>query len=120
MLANDEGSQPQSWSRFNECVSVIAWTSFLAACVETLVFFAFFDPMVLGIDEATPTWMALRPAAYAAGFFFFFTSAIACSMTARVSCGIKPDRSARGMKVSGCRKPSVSCFQRTSTAMMPI
>ena len=72
MLANDEGSQPQSWSRFNECVSVIAWTSFLAACVETLVFFAFFDPMVLGIDEATPTWMALRPAAYAAGFFFFW------------------------------------------------
>jgi hypothetical protein len=73
MLASDESAEPQSWSRFSECVGVIAWTSFLAACVETLVFFAFFDPMVLGIDAAAPTWMALRPAAYAGGFFFFWS-----------------------------------------------
>jgi hypothetical protein len=72
MLANDEGTRSPPWSRFHECVSVIAWTSFLAACVETLVFFAFFDPMVFGIDQATPAWMTLRPAAYAAGFFFFW------------------------------------------------
>jgi hypothetical protein len=95
MLANDEGSQPQSWSRFNECVSVIAWTSFLAACVETLVFFAFFDPMVLGIDEATPTWMALRPAAYAAGFFFFWVFTFVGSTLTAYMLGSSPNAPAK-------------------------
>jgi hypothetical protein len=61
-----------SWSRFGERVSVISWTSFLAACLETMVFFAYFDPMILDGVETTPTWLALRPAAYAAGFFFFW------------------------------------------------
>lgn len=70
MPADDETSS--SWSRFNERISVTLWTSFLAACLETVVFFAYFDPMVLGGDETTPTWLALRPAAYAAGFFFFW------------------------------------------------
>jgi hypothetical protein len=65
-----------SWSRFSERVSIISWTSFLAACIETLVFFAYFDPKVLGGDAAAPSWLALRPAAYAAGFFFFWVSAL--------------------------------------------
>ena len=83
VLTNDEGIQSPPWSRFSERVGVIAWSSFLVACVETLVFFAFFDPMVLGIDAATPTWMALRPAAYAAGFFFFWAfTFVASTLTA--------------------------------------
>jgi hypothetical protein len=72
MLADEQGTASPPWSHFHVCISVIAWTSFLAACIETLVFFAFFDPTVLGIDAAAPTWMALRSAAYAAGFFFFW------------------------------------------------
>ena len=79
MLASDEETFSPSWSRFRECVSVIAWTSFLAACIETMVFFAFFDPMMLGVIGATPTWMALRPMAYAAGFFFFWVFTFASS-----------------------------------------
>jgi hypothetical protein len=70
MPANDETAH--SWSRFSERVGVISWTSFLAACLETMVFFAYFDPMMLDGLETTPTWLALRPAAYAAGFFFFW------------------------------------------------
>ena len=70
MPANDETAH--SWSRFSERVGVILWASFLAACLETTVFFAYFDPMVLDGNASTPTWLALRPAAYAAGFFFFW------------------------------------------------
>jgi hypothetical protein len=80
MQAYDE---TPSWSRFSERVGVTSWTSFLAACFETVVFFAYFDPMVLGSDAATPTWLALRPAAYAAGFFFFWVCTfIGSSLTA--------------------------------------
>ena len=68
-----------SWSRFSERIGVTLWTSFLAACLETVVFFALFDPMMLGIGQATPPWLAMRTAAYAAGFFFFWTFTVAAS-----------------------------------------
>jgi hypothetical protein len=81
MPANDETTH--SWSRFSERVGVILWASFLAACLETMVFFAYLDPMMLDGLEATPTWLALRPAAYAAGFFFFWVfTFIASTLTA--------------------------------------
>jgi len=70
MPANDETTY--SWSRFSERVGVILWASFLAACLETMVFFAYLDPMMLDGLETTTTWLAFRPAAYAAGFFFFW------------------------------------------------
>jgi hypothetical protein len=73
MMADDEKPSSPPWSRYRECVGVISWTSFLAACVETLAFFAYFDPMVLGCETVTPPWLAYRPAAYAVGFFFFWT-----------------------------------------------
>lgn len=60
------------WSPLRECVAVCAWTSFLAASAETMVFFAYFDPMQLGADELAPGWLSLRPVAYAAGFFLFW------------------------------------------------
>jgi hypothetical protein len=72
-----------SWSRLRELLSVTLWTSFLAACLETGVFFAFFDPMVLSGDATTPMWLMLRPTAYAAGFFFFWTfTFVSCTLTA--------------------------------------
>jgi hypothetical protein len=67
MPVNDDAAH---WSRFSERVSVVAWTSFLAACLETAAFFAYVDPMVLDGLETAPAWLTLRPAAYAAGFFF--------------------------------------------------
>jgi hypothetical protein len=67
------------WSRLSERLSVTLWTSFLAACLETAVFFAYFDPLVLSNEVTTPPWLALRPAGYAAGFFFFWTFSFASS-----------------------------------------
>jgi hypothetical protein len=90
MLTDDEETFSPAWSRFRESVSVIAWASFLAACIETMVFFAFFDPVMLGIDEAAP-WMALRPIAYAAGFFLFWVFTFASSTLTAYMLGTSPN-----------------------------
>ncbi len=77
----EERAKSGSWSRVKERIGVALWTSFLAASVETAAFFAFLDPWVLGHDESIPPWLAGRPTAYGAGFFFFwlFTFAGAAS-----------------------------------------
>jgi hypothetical protein len=68
----DETVNSPPWSRSHERISVTLWTSYLAACVETMVFFACFDPLLLANIDAAPGWLAVRPIAYAAGFFFFW------------------------------------------------
>jgi hypothetical protein len=37
-----------------------------------MVFFAFFDPLLLADDDAPPTWITSRMTGYALGFFFFW------------------------------------------------
>ena len=56
----DNEMRLSTWSRFSERIGVTLWTSFLAACLETLVFFAYLRPLVLGGVEATPSWLTLR------------------------------------------------------------
>jgi hypothetical protein len=68
--ASDE--TPPPWSRRRQEVGVIVWSSFLAACLATMIFFAFFDPMQLGEDGWPPAWLTSRMAGYAIGFFFFW------------------------------------------------
>jgi hypothetical protein len=71
------------WSRVREAVGVVAWSSFLGACIETMLFFACFDPQLLANDDLPQAWLAHRPTAYAVGFFFFWAcSAIAAAFTA--------------------------------------
>ena len=65
-------SNSSSWSRVKERIGVALWTSFLAASLETSAFFSILDPWVLGHDESIPSWLVGRPAAYGAGFFFFW------------------------------------------------
>jgi hypothetical protein len=62
---------------------VVVWASFLAACLATMVFFAFIDPLLLGQDDAPPAWARDRMTGYAVGFFFFWiTCALASAFTA--------------------------------------
>jgi hypothetical protein len=61
------------WPRFRQDLGVLLWASFLAACVATMLFFAYFDPLLLTADEAPPVWLADRRTGYAVGFFFFWT-----------------------------------------------
>jgi hypothetical protein len=70
-------------SRLLQDAGVLLWSSFLAACVATMVFFAYFDPLLMREDHAPPSWLADRMSAYTAGFFFFWiVCAIASSLTA--------------------------------------
>jgi hypothetical protein len=71
------------WSRRSAGVGVALWTSFIAACLETMVIFAFLDPANLGLDGLAPTLMALRPMLYGLGFFLLWSfTFIAAALTA--------------------------------------
>lgn len=62
---------------------MLLWSSFLAACVATALFFAYFDPLLLADDARPPHWLADRMTGYAIGFFFFWiVCAIAALLTA--------------------------------------
>jgi hypothetical protein len=75
------GSRP--WSHRRQEVGVIVWSSFLAACFATMVFFAYFDPMLLGNDADPPEWLSSSMAGYAFGFFFFWiVTALSAWLTA--------------------------------------
>jgi H+/Cl- antiporter ClcA len=63
--------QQRPWRRRWQVYAVVGWSSFLAASVATMLFFAFFDP-------AEYQWMGgesvedARMTGYALGFFFFW------------------------------------------------
>jgi hypothetical protein len=74
---------PAPWSRLRQDAGALLWSSFLAACVGTVLFFAYFDPMLLADDARPPHWLADRMTGYAIGFFFFWlVCAIAAFLTA--------------------------------------
>jgi Na+-driven multidrug efflux pump len=77
-VISEEYRGAQRWSRDKQAVFAVAWISFLIAAVGTMVFFAFFDPVELGIllDESLEV---SRDAGYAAGFFFFWVLCAVCS-----------------------------------------
>ena len=53
-------------------VAMVLWPSFLAAAVQTMVFFAIFDPVYLGEGTALAELISSHNAGYALGFFFFW------------------------------------------------
>jgi hypothetical protein len=60
------------WSRITRDVAMVLWPSFLAAAVETMFFFAIFDPADLGEGTSLADLVANHNAGYAIGFFFFW------------------------------------------------
>lgn len=71
----EAGERPisASWSRLTEAVGVTLWASFIAACLQTAVVFACFDPLALGLEDVfSPSLIALRPMVYGLGFFVFW------------------------------------------------
>lgn len=77
-MINEEYRGAQRWSRDRQAVFTVVWISFLTAAIATMVFFAFFDPVELGVivDE---DFEFSRDAGYAGGFFFFWVICAACS-----------------------------------------
>jgi hypothetical protein len=82
------------WGQRAQDIAAVAWPSFLAAAMATMLFFAFIDPLVL--QEATfPSWNLGRMTGYALGFFFFwgisFASSALTMFLARSGRPPKPD-----------------------------
>lgn len=83
MTEAPEDSANVHWSRLREDVAVVMWTSFLVACVATMLFFAFVDPRDLAEILNYPWWLPNVMTTYALGFFgFWFIAASAASLTA--------------------------------------
>ena len=61
-------------------IGVVTWASFLVAAAETMCFFAFFDPAVLGIHDVPEGWLANRMAGYTFGFFLFWAFTFCASV----------------------------------------
>ena len=77
------GRKAPAWLMRNEGIGVALWTSFLVACSETMIIFAFLDPATLDIDALSPTLVALRPMLYGFGFLIFWAFAfISAAFTA--------------------------------------
>jgi hypothetical protein len=95
--ASEQGLAPvgKRWPRFREDLGVLLWASFLAACITTMFFFAFFDPLQLAAAVSSPSWLMDRMTAYAIGFFFFWAMCtIASFLTAFLIDTRSPDQSA--------------------------
>jgi hypothetical protein len=76
-------SSPEARERLRGDVGIIVWTSFLAAGLETMGFFAYFDPALLGVHSIPEALGSNRMAGYTAGFFFFWVfTFIAATLTA--------------------------------------
>ena len=81
-MNDTEEDRPPAWSRLREDVGAVIWSSFLAACLATMLFFAAFDPLLLANDDAPPWWLESRMTGYGIGFFFFwFVAAVSGFLT---------------------------------------
>jgi hypothetical protein len=86
-----EEVQPRREMRFIKTVGVVLWTSFLAAAVEAMFFFAYVDPMLLFSRDLPQFWFESRMTSYSVGFLFFWSF----SMVASALCVSLMDRTAR-------------------------
>jgi hypothetical protein len=83
-MNSSEEPLSRNWSTLAEAWGVTLWASFIAACLQTAVVFACFDPITLGLNDVfSPTLIALRPMIYGLGFFVFWLfSFIGSALTA--------------------------------------
>jgi hypothetical protein len=76
-------AHPVRTARLWRTAGVVLWSSFLAACVESMFFFAYFDPTFLFSRDLPQFWFESRMASYSVGFFFFWAfTAVAATICA--------------------------------------
>lgn len=93
----DEDAAPpvREWRR-KRTVAVMLWASFLAACAETMCFFAYVDPVFLFSRDVPQFWLADRTASYSLGFFFFWVfTLLAAALAATLLGGAAEDPARR-------------------------
>ena len=85
----DEHDDDRQRTELTPCqrkVAIVGWSSFLAASVATMLFFAWIDPATLA-DVADAPLPADRMTGYAVGFFFFWAvSAAAAGLAMYMYC----------------------------------
>jgi hypothetical protein len=69
---------PRPWSSRAQVLAAVLWSSFLAACFATMLFFAFVDPGMIH-EGAAPEMEMTRMTGYGVGFFFFWMVAAIAS-----------------------------------------
>ena len=77
---------PKSWA---QCCGVVAWLSFFSACVATMVFFAFVDPLQLR-DITFPHAAISREAGYTIAFFLFWSATAGASLFTALLMRVPP------------------------------
>jgi hypothetical protein len=83
---------PGPWSRARQDVAIVLWPSFLVAAVATMLFFAVFDPPLIGEGTALERLLASRETGYAFGFFvFWLLGAAASSLTLYLARTQRPE-----------------------------
>ena len=70
-LPEDAPRAWRRWSRRAQNIAAIMWSSFLASCIGTAIFFSHVDPLELDAIS-TPVTDFSSLAGYAIGFFFFW------------------------------------------------
>jgi len=75
--AADDPAATHRWPPRVQVVAAIAWSSFLAASIGTMLVFAVLDPQVIisGFDRGEPgtePWWLNRTGIYTLGFFFLW------------------------------------------------
>ena len=75
-MIEEEYRGARQWSRNRQAIAIVAWISFLAAAIGTMLFFALFDPVEL---FATVGVIVGAQSGYALGFFFFWFISAGCS-----------------------------------------
>ena len=70
---------------------VVAWPSFFAAGVATMVFFAFVDPLLLR-DITFPNLTLSREAGYTIAFFLFWSATAGASLFTAILMRMPPRR----------------------------
>jgi hypothetical protein len=78
MAAPDDAGPPYSppWPPGRRAVAAMVWSGFLAACLGSLLGFAWLDPGALLAVGGAPDWLT-PDAVYTLGFFLFFTVGLA-------------------------------------------
>lgn len=91
---DDAPELPLPWSSTTRIVAAILWSSFLAACLATMLTFALVDPELI-YHATTPPMEISRATGYGVGFFFFWAiGALSSSIAVLLlrSRGDQPDR----------------------------
>jgi hypothetical protein len=95
--AEDDRLAARNWPPQLQAAAAVGWSSFLAACLGTLLTFAALDPQIIiegmeGGEPGSAPWWLTRTGIYTLGFFLFWLiAAVGGLLTAYLQQAPRPD-----------------------------